>query len=216
MLPRRHRSSAVARGAREQPAANALARIGAYRGGRCAEREVRSRLAQLGEILPARQAGGHVREHRRALIGVECVDRERAKNGEGFVVTHLASHRVSSRKTANRSRSFCIANRIRVFTVPSGCPVCSAISVWLSPPKYPSSNACRCSSGKSAKAASTKRRRSACSTASDGSLALLGGVSSRADDADSNAPGSSSDSSCRRFVARRRSSARLRAIVSSH
>ena len=51
------------------------------------------------------------------------VDSERAECGEGLVVTHLASHGVSSRKTANRSRSFCMANRIRVFTVPSGCPV---------------------------------------------------------------------------------------------
>jgi hypothetical protein len=56
-----------------------------------------------------------VRQDGRSFVGVKRVDCQRTQSGERFVVTHLSSHRVSSRKTANRSRSFCIANRIRVF-----------------------------------------------------------------------------------------------------
>src|SRR5260370_12908596 len=43
--------------------------------------------------------------------------------------------------------NFSIADRIRVFTVPSGSPVFAAISECVMPSKYAHSNANRCPSG---------------------------------------------------------------------
>ena len=44
------------------------------------------------------------------------------------------------------------ATWVRDFTVPSGSPRCSAISLWLSPLKYASSSTCRCGGGSPASA----------------------------------------------------------------
>jgi hypothetical protein len=59
------------------------------------------------------------------LVSVEGAESVRGREGvEGFVIPGLVF-------TTSRSRSS--PSRMRVFTVPSGCLILSAISVWVSP-----------------------------------------------------------------------------------
>jgi len=51
---------------------------------------------------------------------VDNIERESVETLEGLVMRERAGHAPSSRNTASLSRSLSNANRIRVFTVPSG------------------------------------------------------------------------------------------------
>ena len=116
-------------GTRHETRTNALA-AGARRSDRRRGRvgELRRRRVERRQLVAAWNARRHVRDHRVALRCVERVERQGIERRERFVVRHLAAHVRASRKGLNRSRSFCSASRIRVLIVPSGCPVCSAIS----------------------------------------------------------------------------------------
>src|SRR5438128_1355891 len=85
------------------------------------------RLARLAERALTARAAGQVSLERRALAGLEHIQRV----GCDLIVERLVAH-AAHRFIISRSRSS--PSRIRVFTVPSGRLIRSAISVWVSPP----------------------------------------------------------------------------------
>src|SRR4029450_11688094 len=81
--------------------------------------------------------GGDVRFKRVAVGWSQCPKHVQLGLLAQFVVFGRA-HRHPT-VPASTSRSFTIARRMRVFTVPNGCSRRAAISAWLSPSQYASS-----------------------------------------------------------------------------
>ena len=153
--------------------AGALATGGGGRA-RSARAAARMRIAQLGRRLAVgdgqRQggrrlqrilvgaaavvAGGDVLLGERGLIGLERAQSVRADQ-RGDVVGDLGVGAHAWKPSPSNSRRRESATCVRDFTVPSGSPRCSAISLWLSPLKYASSSTWRCGGGRSASARRT-------------------------------------------------------------
>ncbi len=68
------------------------------------------------------------------LLSVENLQRRRGEQIAHFVVTGSRRHRSPSRGDVSRSRSFCIARRMRGLTVPSGWAIRAATSACDNPP----------------------------------------------------------------------------------
>jgi len=127
-------------GVSQEPRTNAVALRRPHRDRRGGEGQLAHRVLQRGELALADRTGRDVRHHRAALGRIQCVERQRFERLACLFVRHAVAHpdpppSPSLPSTCSWLRSFCKASRILVFTVPSGCPVRSAISDWLKPPK---------------------------------------------------------------------------------
>ena len=90
--------------------------------------------AELVELVVRLGARRQVSADRGHLVLVERAQHERRRQVDDLVVaefggTTRVGHGDNTRRIARRPR------RIRLLTVPSGVPVRSAISTWVSPPK---------------------------------------------------------------------------------
>src|SRR5262249_44456108 len=103
------------------------------------KREMGGRFLKRVQLGAARRARRNVLHDCVALAGVEQIERHRVELGEGFFVALRDVHGASPSSGDNRGRNFSSASRILVLIVPNACPVRSAISDWLRPPKYPNS-----------------------------------------------------------------------------
>src|SRR6185295_8280459 len=104
-------------------------------GGRLEGQTPRDHRMALDLVLAARTTLGEVRFKGVRFLGVE--DAERVQRRPLTVVVRFPAvvHRDSLASTPRFSRSRVMPSRMRVFTVPSGCPSDAAISVWLNPSK---------------------------------------------------------------------------------
>src|SRR5262249_24758824 len=134
------------------------------------------RLAQLRELgLGGGEAFEHVpiaaRQPGLDLVALVALERA-AGVQEDQLVSLVGAHGVPVPYASARSvlRSASSPCRIRVFTVPSGSPSCSAISRCESPSKKFSSTARRWDSGSSSSARSILARRWSASASSNGSV----------------------------------------------
>src|SRR5690348_10099190 len=136
---------------------HALAQGGWWRRGGRRLCEQPGDLAERLHFPAALGASGEVYLEPRTLFGVEGAERVRRRELSPLVIGHDAPPTSSG---ASEPRSFSIAARMRVLTVPSGSCSSAAISVWLRPPKYASSITRRCGSGSSPSERATRRRAS--------------------------------------------------------
>src|SRR5437762_1224335 len=158
------------------------------------------RLGERPQLGAAAWTGLQVRIDGAALVRIQRAERVRREVVERMVRHGIA---ISIRSPA---RSLAMPRRTRLFTVPSGVPVRSAISRCERPDQNARLNTTRCSSGSAAIAARTRSARRLAMTRSST------WVSSTSSAASSIA----ASRSTRRPFVRRQSIAALRAIASSH
>ena len=85
-------------------------------------------LPVLGHLGRAPWALGQMGADRGGLVGVDGVERERTQELGDLVVVHGSVHAVSTPCCASADLSRRSPLRIRLFTVPSGCPRIDATS----------------------------------------------------------------------------------------
>ena len=108
--------------------------VGAQAGGGSAGGAAYARAAavSVNAATSSRHAGARaqVQLELLPLLRVECIERVRGAQLVELLGSH--SHSIASSPSSSRSRRRPL--NVRLLIVPSGCPIRSAISLWLNPP----------------------------------------------------------------------------------